>query len=356
MRKGFLILMTMLVAFVAVGCDKGGKEQEKEVLRHDFEASAFAIYLGEDFEEYRMANIDYMVVSKSSHNKFVMAGYIDTDKGTHNIHITVTKNAYGTVESIVATPEHKADAELLMRHYLNNSDKEHLGSWLGANWKESTGAGVHQTVEQALMQLGSDLTTLTIDAIYSVVSGRAYAVSTIEKGEFKLSLVNSFYRLDFNVLCALLGDNWAELQSDNRFISYKSGFGTLNYIWFDYALDMNDNIFNMAAYADEQKLLIKTIRLTMPEDISSQEHIEAWKQYAVGDAALSLGEFQKAYFADNTGAEVSPLASQAAAVEYVTANGRPAAFDNDVVVEYLKGDVKIVITLDAQYVIIDIFR
>jgi hypothetical protein len=205
------------------------------------------------------------------------------------------------------------------------------------------------------MQLGMGLKGLTIDAIFSVISGRSYAVATVEGESFKLSLINSFYRLDYDILVGLLGSNWANLQSDNRFISHKLGFGTLNYVWFYYALDLHDNVFNMSAYADEQKLLIKTIRLTMPEDTVA-EHLSAWKEYAAGDATLSLGEFRKAYLADSSGAEVSPLASQAAAIEYVNTHGRPTAFDNDVVLEYEKSGVKILVTLDAQFVIIDIFK
>ena len=112
----------------------------------------------------------------------------------------------------------------------------------------------------------------------------------------------------------------------------------------------------MAAYADEQKLLIKTIRLTMPEDVASDVQLDAWVPYAMGDESLSLGEFQKAYLADSTGAEIEPLASQAAALGYVQENGCPTAFANNVVVEYLKGEVRIVITLDSKYVTIDLFK
>ena len=148
---------------------------------------------------------------------------------------------------------------------------------------------------------------------------------------------------------------WSKLQADNRFTSYKLGFGTLNYVWFYYALDLHDNVFNMSAYADDQKLVIKTIRLTIPEDISSDEQVAAWKEYAAGDTTLSLGEFRKAYLADSTGAEVESLASQAAAIAYVESNGRPSAFDNEVVLEYAKGDATLLITLDAKYVIIDIY-
>ncbi len=360
MKRLFLISLLSLVAIITTGCDNN-KTPEKKQARIEFDAPALAINLGEDFDEYRLANADYIIESKSTDSKFVMGGYIETATEKYLLQIIVTKNRYGTVESIVATPETKKQGEALMRHYLNNFDNEGLGIWQGANWKtlSSSGtitAGVHQTIEQALSQLGTGLSGLTIDAIFSIVSGRSYAVATIEHENFKLSLINSFYRLDFDILVGLLGSNWSKLQSDNRFISHKLGFGTLNYVWFYYALDLNDNIFNMSAYADEQKLTIKTIRLTMPEDVPSDEQVAAWKEYAAGDSTLSLGEFQKAYLADSSGAEVEPLASQAAAIEYVNTKGRPTAFDNDVVIEYLKNGTKILITLDAQFVIIDIYR
>lgn len=360
MKRVSVISIIALMAIFAIGCDKKGPEKAK-FERIEFDAPEFAINLGENFEEYRTANMEYIIESKSTNDRFVMGGYVDADADRYLLNITVTKNRYGTVESIVATPENKKYSEDMMRYYLGNFDAEGLGNWQGANWKTvsaggSLTAGVHQTIEQTLSQLGMGLSGLTIDAIFSIISGRAYAVSTIENESFKLSLVNSFYRLDFDILTGLLGDNWSKLQSDNRYISHKLGFGTLNYVWFYYALDLHDNVFNMSAYADEQKLLIKTIRLTMPEDVASEEQVAAWMEYAAGDATLSLGEFRKAYLADSSGAEVEALASQAAAIEYVNEHGRPTAFDNDVVLEYVKKDTNIVITLDAQFVIIDIFK
>lgn len=360
MKRLFSIMLVALSALAATGCTpKDGGEQE--LPRHNYDAQTFAVNLGEDFEAYRAANAEYIIEEKSSDNRFVMGGYVETDTDKFKVQITVTKNRYGTVENIVATPENKKNSEKLMRYYLNNFDSEGLGIWQGANWKtiSSTGsitAGVHQTIDEALMKLGAGMKGLTIDAIFTIVSGRTYAVVTIENENFKLSLVNSFYRIDFDVLTGLLDSNWSKLQADNRFTSYKLGFGTLNYIWFYYALDLHDNIFNMSAYADEQKLTIKTIRLTMPEDLSSEEQVAAWREYAAGDATLSLGEFRKAYLADSTGAEVEPLASQAAAIEYVERNGRPDAFANEVVLEYVKNGVNILITLDAKYVIIDLYK
>lgn len=360
MKRLFFISMLAMASVLTIGCDKKGPEG-KQLQRLEFDAPEFAINLGEDFDEYRLANADYVIESKSTADRFVMGGYVETDVDRYLLNIIVTKNRYGAVESIVATPENKKYSEALMRHYLNNFDAEGLGIWQGANWKSlsasgSLSAGVHQTIEQTLQQLGMGMSGLTIDAIFSVVSGRSYAVATVENEAFKLSLVNSFYRIDFDVLTGLLGSNWSQLQSNNRFISHKLGFGTLNYVWFYYALDLHDNVFNMSAYADEQKLLIKTIRLTMPEDVASDVQVAAWKEYATGDTTLSLGEFRKAYLADASGAEVEPLASQAAAIEYVTTHGRPTAFDNDVVLEYKKGDTNILITLDAQFVIIDIYK
>ena len=360
MRRVFFITLLAVGVLFTTACNNDKGNDGNKTLRHKFDAPSFAINLGEDFEAYRAANADYIIESKSTDDKFTMGGWIETDIDRYQVYITVTKNRYGEVEDIVATLENKKHAEALMRYYLNNFDAEGLGQWQGANWKTigaggAVTAGVHQTPEQALMQLGMGLKGLTIDAIFSVISGRSYAVATVEGESFKLSLINSFYRLDYDILVGLLGSNWANLQSDNRFISHKLGFGTLNYVWFYYALDLHDNVFNMSAYADEQKLLIKTIRLTMPEDTVA-EHLSAWKEYAAGDATLSLGEFRKAYLADSSGAEVSPLASQAAAIEYVNTHGRPTAFDNDVVLEYEKSGVKILITLDAQFVIIDIFK
>ena len=360
MKRLFFTIVLAVANLFVVGCDDKNGDSAPTIKRHEFDAPVFAINLGEDFEEYRAANADYIIESKSTADKFVMGGYVDTDTNQYLLQITVTKNRYSTVESIVATPENKKSSEKLMRYYLGNFDAEGLGQWQGANWKTiaaggAVSAGVYQTVEQALMQLGTSLSGLTIDAIFSIISGRSYAVATIENEVFKLSLINSFYRLDYDVLVGLLDSNWSKLQADNRFTSYKLGFGTLNYVWFYYALDLHDNVFNMSAYADDQKLVVKTIRLTIPEDVSSDEQVAAWKEYAAGDATLSLGEFRKAYLADSTGAEVEPLASQAAAIAYVESNGRPSAFDNEVVLEYAKGDATLLITLDAKYVIIDIY-
>ena len=358
MKKGLFISLMAALSFLMVGCEQGGKSEGETFLRHKFDAVDLAVNLGENFDEYRAANAEYIIESQSGESKFVMGGYIETDVDKYNVNIIVSKNRYGTVESIVATPAEKKRSEALMKYFLNNHSAENLGVWQGANWRLLSGgaltAGVLQTVEETLGKLGSGLTGLTVDAIFSIVSGRTYAVVTMENELFKFSLVNSFYRLDYDVLVGLLGGNWSKFQSDNRFTSYKLGFGTLNYVWFYYALDLHDNVFNMSAYADEQKLLIKTIRLTMPEDVID-DHVAAWREYALGDESLSLGTFQKAYLADSTGAEVSPLASQAAAVAHVESNGRPEAFDNNVVVEYKRDDVNIVITLDSRYVTIDIY-
>lgn len=358
MKRRLFITLSALFAFFAVGCENGDGGKAETFKRYEFDAVDLAVNLGEDFEQYRTANAEYIIESKSSANKFVIGGIIVTDTDKYNVNIAVTKNRYGTVESIVATPEEKKRSKALAEYFLRNHDVENLGLWQGANWRQlSNGnvtAGVLQTVEETEAKLGSGLTGLTVDAIFAIISGRSYAVVTMENELFKFSLVNSFYRIDFDVLPALLGDNWSKLQSDNRFTSYKLGFGTLNYVWFYYALDLHDNVFNVSAYADEQKLLIKTIRLTMPED-TVDEHLAAWKEYAAGDKTLSLGEFQKAYLADSTGAELSPLASQQAAIEYVETNGRPDDFDNNVVVEYKKDGANIVITLDSKYVTIDIF-
>ena len=349
--------LTAIAVLFATGCEKGGNE--KEPLRHDFDAPTFAVNVGEDFEEYRMANADYIIESKSSKSKFVMAGYVELEGEKHLLNIAVTKNRYDKVAAIVATPEKKSSSDKLFRYYLNNAEAEELGVWQGANWKTTssgiTSAGVHQTIEQALSQYGASPAGLVIDAIFSVASGKTYAVATIENNAFKFSLVESFYRVDFDVLVKLLGSSWSKLQTDNRYTSYKTGFGTLYYVWFYYAYDLCDNRFNMSAYADENRISIISIRLTMPEELPSEEQVTAWKQYAADDATLSLGEFRKAYLADSTGAEIEPLESQAAALAYVETNGRPVAFANNVVLEYLKDGATILITLDSKYVTIDIF-
>lgn len=357
--KRLFISFVLAVAALFVGCDNN-KEAGESFLRHDFDAATFALELGEDFEEYRQINADYIIESKSTENRFVMGGYVEIDGVKSMLRIAVKKSRYGKVESIVATPEDSSHSKTLMLYYLNNSDAENLGNWQGANWKKISGGmqtgGVYQFVDNALQQIAAGLENLTIDALYAIVSGRAYASVTIENAAFKLSLVESFYRIDFDVLTEVLGSSWSKLQSDNRYTSYKMNFGTLNYIWFDYALDVMDNVFNVSAYTDEQKLFTQTIRLTMPEDIASDVQVEAWKHYVQGDEVLALGEFRKAYLAESNGTEVSPLASQQAVLEYVETNGRPDAFAYHVVVEYLKGDMNIVITLDPKYVTIDLYR
>ena len=357
--KKLFISFALVVAALFVGCDNKD-DVGKTFLRHDFDASTFAIELGGDFEEFRQANADYIIESKSTENRFVMGGYVEIDGVKSRLRIAVKKSRYGKVESIVATPEDSSHSKTLMEYYLAHSDEESLGNWQGANWKKISGGmqtnGICQFVDEVLMKMAAGLDNLTIDALYSVISGRAYAAVTIENAVFKLSLIESFYRIDFDVLTEVLDSSWSKLQSDNRFTSYKMNFGTLNYIWFDYALDVMDNIFNVSAYTDEQKLFTKTIRLTMPEEVASDVHVEAWKHYVEGDEILSLGEFRKAYLAESNGTEVSPLASQQAVLEYVETNGRPGDFDYHVVVEYLKGDMNIVIDLGPKYVTIDLYR
>ncbi|MBQ3246927.1 MAG: hypothetical protein IJB08_02705, partial [Alistipes sp.] len=60
MKKVLFVLMLAMVSVLTVGCDKKGVVGEK-FQRHAFNAPTFAINLGEDFEEYRLANADYII-------------------------------------------------------------------------------------------------------------------------------------------------------------------------------------------------------------------------------------------------------------------------------------------------------
>ena len=133
--KKLFISFVLAVAALFVGCDNN-KGAGEGFLRHDFDAATFALELGEDFEEYRQINADYIIESKSTENRFVMGGYVEIDGVKSMLRIAVKKSRYGKVESIVATPEDSSHSEMLMLYYLNNSDAENLGNWQGANWKK----------------------------------------------------------------------------------------------------------------------------------------------------------------------------------------------------------------------------
>lgn len=322
-----------------------------EIVRTSFDAPSLAQKLGSGFDTFCTEFAEYKVEGQTEDALFAFYAEVSVEGNTIPLIVKAAKDSYGNVGSITATPENSADDKTLWNYYLNNYESLGLGQWLGAKYSKyaddgSSEGGVYQTVEEALSLVsGSDVEKISINAIFGVIPGKAYAVPSFEGGRFIFQIVNNFFRLDYSAMYGLIGSDYNAFAEENRLIGFKMSMFGKYYFYIDHALDMNGNTFTCDFNADAEVSKISDITIYGPKD--TDEQLRIWKEYASETETLNLGEFKEAY-TSSFGSKVTTFSSAKEALDYVNSNGRPASgFDPDVVLVFGNENTSLTITLKS---------
>ena len=343
---------------LATGCsdDEGVGPAPDQGDRIAFESAVLAAALDTDFEAFRTENEIYAVKDQPTDGTFVLGGYLKTDADSILFRITVDKNRYGKVGSIVGAPESQQQMQPLWEYYMNNAEALGLGKFLGTKYRGATEGGVLQTIEESLQYVATNGTeNLLMCGVFGVVPGKAYAVPTIENYAFRVQLIENYLTLDYAVSTQWIGADYQQFAETYYILGNKMSLWGVNYIYFDYALDLAGNAFNVDVNGDAESTVITSVRASLDyEKYDAATQLAIWKAYAEGDAALNLGTFKEAYRKSSFGGTPEMFADAAAAVAYVEEHGRPGGFDPDIIVVYEQGEHTVTITLKSLYTYVDI--
>ncbi len=330
--------------------------------RMELNYTELAQALNTDFEAFATANAAYCVTEKTTDDVLVLGATFNTGAASYDCTVQVTKDADGTIKNIVATPEDPAADKELYAFHLNNSEALSLGNWVGTKYNTvapdgTSSGGIYQTIDESLACVANatDLNAITVYAMYAIVSGKAYAVVSVEDGRFKMQLMDSYYSVDFDVLASMIGDDIQGFITENYIIGSKMSFFGTNYFLFYNAYDALDNLFSLEANTTTDWDTITSFKLALDyanTAYTPEEQMAIWQKYAEGDAALNLGTFHKAY--TSSFGQTSEFADHTAFLEYVATENRPGDFDPDIIVEWAKQNAIIKITLKAMYIYIDV--
>lgn len=344
-----LLTFAAAAAALCIGCTK----ENKEVARTEFDYSAFAATLGTDFSNCAQTYNEF--VSSSEEGTLVLNGFFKTDETTSvPVKITLTEDKYGKVGEVYAEPEDNAVALDLWTWFIDNS--ESLGAFFGAKYKTATDAGLFQTVDETRSYVEKNgISGLTMYTFFNFVKGSTYLLPVLEKNSFKLLLTPSFFTLDYDEVAGWPGSSYQTLADKYYILSNKLSAWGSNYIYFDYAKDLKGNVFNIDANGDANSEKVTSVKATLDIDVVTDKdaQLAAWKSYALGDEALSLGTFKSAY-KSSWGSNAGSFESAEEAVKYVETNGRPGGFDPDIVVVYDKGNTTVTITLKSLYLYVEV--
>lgn len=346
------------ISVLATGCsdDEGEGTAPEKGDRIAFRSDVLAAALDTDFETFRTENEIYATKNQPDDGAFVMGGYLKTDVDSILFRITVERNSYGKVGSISGAPENQQQMQTLWEYYMTNSETLGLGKFLGTKYRGATEGGVLQTIEESLQYVATNGTeNLLMSGVFSVVPGKAYAVPTIENDAFRVQLMENYLTLDYAVATQWIGADYQQFAETYYILGNKMSLWGTNYIYFDYALDLAGNAFNVDVNGDAESAVITSVRASLDYgkyDAATQ--LAIWKSYAGGDAVLNLGTFKEAYRQSSFGGTPEMFDDAAAAIAYVEEHGRPGGFDPDVIVVYEQGGHTVTITLKSLYTYVDI--
>lgn len=332
-------------------------EVQPPVQRIDVDCVELANDLATDFSTFCADNAAYASTTQPSDGSFAMTGMMTVADDTQlPVTLTATKDSYGKLQSITITPEDSEESLSLWKYCLENAQTLQLGNFLGTKYRGATEGGVLQTVEETLQYVtdhGTD--NLLMCPVFGIVSGKAYAVPTLDNGSCSIRLMENYLTLDYTVAASWIGTDYQAFANEHYILGNKMSLWGSNYVYFDYALDMAGNAFSVDVNGDSESAVITSVKASLDyEKYDAATQLDVWKSYAEGDPVLSLGTFKEAYRKSAFGGSADLFDDAAAAVAYVSEHGRPGAFDPDVVVVYENGAHTVTITLKSLYTYVEV--
>lgn len=352
MKKSLLLTFGICAAVFGVSCNK----QSTPVERLDINCSELASCIGTDFDAFVKANEKYQDEIDAEEGTVSFNAVLKISESTYDMELTVNSDKHGMIISFDASLEDETKSRELWDYFMGHTDDLKLGAFFGTKFNGKIGGGLKQTIEETISLVAEKGTDDSVVCpIFNFAPERVYLVPGLYDEEFVLSILRSWYDLDYADASAMIGADCNTFASQNYILGNKlSAWGT-NYIYFDYVKDPAGNIFHMDVNADTDFKNITGMKATLNYEYynDKDKELAIWKSYASGDAALGLGTFSKAYTA-SFGAAQGEFKSQQDAIDYVEKNGRPGGFDPDIVVCYENGGHTITVTLKSLYMYVEV--
>ncbi|WP_302776342.1 T9SS type A sorting domain-containing protein [Porphyromonas uenonis] len=181
--------------------------------------------------------------------------------------LTVHLDEKGLIDQLSLTPD-PSDKQLEdWIEFVSKSevDKTEWGNFLGTRF-QGTSSGVKKTIKETLEFVrGANLADYRITATFNPLSG-VYFIPEIAHGTISYQMIRSYYPFVLDELTGLLGYDYESLYNENYYISYKMKAWGLSYIYFAYARDKENNIFNLTATESKDGGKVSSIDVYLNED------------------------------------------------------------------------------------------
>ncbi len=351
MNRRLLFACGLAAAVIGASCNK---QEEPVIERLEFDSKDLATCIGTQFSDFLEQNEKYQSSKDAEAGVASLYASFKTSDDVYNMTVEVNADKNGLIDRIDAVLDNKDESSKLWNYIMSHTDHLKLGSFLGTKFKGKIGNGVKQTIEETISLVSENGTEESVVCpIFAIVSGNTYMIPQLENETLTIVLIRNWYALDYSEAASLIGADYDGFAQANYILGNKlSAWGT-NYVYFDYAKDPSGNVFHLDVNADADVKNIANIKATLDYEHHSDaaEQLAIWKTYALGDPALGLGTFTKAY-TGSFGTVSSEFNSQQEAIDYVETNGRPGGFSPDVVVCYEKDGHTITVTLKSLYLVV----
>lgn len=173
----------------------------------------------------------------------------------------------GLIDKLTLTPE-ATDYSLeswieIVSKSVEDADK--WGNFLGTRFQGPT-SGIKKTLDETFdFVRGANLVDYRITSVFNPVSG-VYFIPEIANGTFSYQLIRSYYPFTLEELTSLLGYDYNLLYNENYYISYKMKAWGLSYIYFPYARDNQQNVFNINAMESKEGGTVTEVDVYLNED------------------------------------------------------------------------------------------
>lgn len=352
MKFKSLFFLGVAAAFFGISCDK----ESSTVERREIDCAELSSCIGTNFNDFVNANEKYQNKAGAGEGTASFNVFYKSLTQSYDMTLTVSSDKNGVITEMNASVVDAGKSLELWNFFMEQAGPLNLGTFLGMKHKGDCGGGLIQTIDESISfvaQKGTDGNYMY--PVFSFVSGSVYLVPELINGTFVLSLLRSYYVMDYAEASSLVGTDYDAFAQSNYITGNKLSAWGSNYIYFDYVKDGAGNVFHLDVNGDSESKIIASFKATLDYEYHTDatEQLEIWKSYAKGDPSLGLGTFSKAY-TSSFGSVGTEFATQQEAIEYVETNGRPGGFSPDVVVCYQNGEHTITITLKSLYIYVEV--
>lgn len=300
----------------------------------------------------------------SDYGKYAVEGddgsfyaYVKTQTDSIPCLIEVMAEEAGMISEIEVTLDGSYDEKGIWEKLLTGAESFGFGQYLGTKFKSPSLSGVQQTVDDAIAFVTENGTQDVYSySMFGIIPLTCYAVVGLENGAVSVSIINSYYKIDYARLRALLGTDYNTFAEANYILGFKMSLWGDNYFYFDYAKDISGNAFYVDVHADQEVSSILQVDCYVSPDYNDADaQLEIWKDYVAEYESYGLGTFVEAYSTDGFGDKVATFEDPGKVVEHVEQNGRPGAFDGGLIIIFDSDGVRssLVMNKDSVYVMIN---